>query len=124
MEMRSMKKTTEINLTVGNAIRYGLQKKNMTQRELADIIGSTQRSISSYINGNAQPPLDILSHICCALEINLNQILHIPDYNFPSRLVQDPLELAYLKILDGVPTQKRTAYLDVLKVVLSLASKN
>lgn len=119
-----MKKTTEINLTVGNAIRYGLQKKNMTQRELADIIGSTQRSISSYINGNAQPPLDILSHICCALEINLNQILHIPDYNFPSRLVQDPLELAYLKILDGVPTQKRTAYLDVLKVVLSLASKN
>lgn len=124
MEMRSMKKTTEINLTVGNAIRYGLQKKNMTQRELADIIGSTQRSISSYINGNAQPPLDILSHICCALEINLNQILHIPDYNFPSRLVQDPLELAYLKILDGVPTHKRTAYLDVLKVVLSLASKN
>lgn len=119
-----MKKTTEINLTVGNAIRHGLQKKNMTQRELADVVGSTQRSISSYINGNAQPPLDILSHICCTLEINLNQILHIPDYNFPSRLVQDPLELAYLKILDGVPAHKRTAYLDVLKVVLSLASKS
>lgn len=124
MEMRSMKKITEINLTVGNAIRKGLQKKNMTQRELADIVGSTQRSISSYINGNAQPPLDILSHICCTLEINLNQILHIPDFSFPFRQVQEPIELAYLKILDGVPIHKRAAYLEVLKVVLSLTSKN
>lgn len=55
-----MKKVTEINLRVGDAIRKGLQRKGMTQKELAALVGSTQRSISSYINGNAQPPLDIL----------------------------------------------------------------
>ena len=77
-----MKKVTEINLKVGDAIRKGLQRKGMTQKELAMLVGSTQRSISSYINGNAQPPLDILSLICRILEINMNQILQIPDYNF------------------------------------------
>lgn len=67
-----MKKVTEINLRVGDAIRKGLQRKGMTQKELAALVGSTQRSISSYINGNAQPPLDILSLICRILEINMD----------------------------------------------------
>lgn len=43
-----MKKVTEINLRVGDAIRKGLQRKGMTQKELAALVGSTQRSISSY----------------------------------------------------------------------------
>ena len=51
-----MKKVAEINLRVGDAIRKGLQRKGMTQKELAALVGSTRRSISSYINGNAQPP--------------------------------------------------------------------
>lgn len=114
---------TEINVIVGNAIRDGLIKKNMTQRDLANIVGSSQRSISAYVNGQSQPPLDILSHICVTLEINMNQILHIADYSFPARLVQDPLQLAYLGILDRVPEDKRDLFLDVLKVVLSLAEK-
>lgn len=112
-----MKKVTEINLTVGQAIRNGLHKKGLTQRELAEIVGSTQRSISSYINGNAQPPLDILSNICRILEINMNQLLHIQDYSFPARLVQNPQELAFLKILDMIPTNKRSAFLDVLRAI-------
>lgn len=114
-----MKKVTEINLTVGQAIREGLHKKGLTQRELAEIVGSTQRSISSYINGNAQPPLDILSNICRILEINMNQVLHIPDYNFPARLVQNPQELAFLKIFDTIPVSKRPAYLEILRAILT-----
>ena len=39
-----MKKVTEINLRVGDAIRKGLQRKGMTQKELAALVGSTQRS--------------------------------------------------------------------------------
>ena len=97
-----MKKVTEINLRVGDAIRKGLQRKGMTQKELAALVGSTQRSISSYINGNAQPPLDILSLICRILEINMNQILQIPDFNFPGRMLHDPIELEFMKVFDQI----------------------
>ena len=43
-----MAKTTEINQAIGYAIKEGLARKHMTQSELAGIVGSTQRSISSY----------------------------------------------------------------------------
>ncbi|MEG0274698.1 helix-turn-helix domain-containing protein [Amedibacillus sp. YH-ame10] len=109
-----MKKVTEINLTVGKAIRDGLQHKKLTQGDLANIVGSTQRSISSYVNGTAQPPLDILVNICRALEINLNQILRIPDYETPYRLLTDPKEIAYLKILSGIPDERKEEYLEIL----------
>lgn len=109
-----MKKVTEINLTIGNTIRDGLQKKKLTQVELANKVGSTQRSISSYVNGNAQPPLDILVHICRVLEINLNQILHIPDYDYPYRLITDPQDIAYMKIIDSISVDKKEEFLEVL----------
>lgn len=112
-------KVTEINLKVGDAIRKGLQRKGMTQKELAMLVGSTQRSISSYINGNAQPPLDILSLICRILEINMNQILQIPDYNFPGRMLHDPLELEVMKVFDQVPDEKRITFTKLMKSIIS-----
>ena len=114
-----MKKVTEINLRVGDAIRKGLQRKGMTQKELAALVGSTQRSISSYINGNAQPPLDILSLICRILEINMNQILQIPDFNFPGRMLHDPVELEFMKIFDQVPEERRMTFTKLMKSILS-----
>lgn len=109
-----MKKVTELNLTVGKAIRDGLQRKKLTQGDLANIVGSTQRSISSYVNGNAQPPLDILVNICRTLEINLNQILRLPDYESPYRLLTDHKEIAFLKIMSTIPEEKKEEFLEVL----------
>ena len=80
---------------------------------------STQRSISSYINGNAQPPLDILSLICRILEINMNQILQIPDFNFPGRMLHDPMELEFMKIFDQVPEERRMTFTKLMKSILS-----
>lgn len=114
-----MKKVTDINLIIGKAIRNGLANRGMTQGELANIVGSTQRSISAYINGNAQPPLDILSMICKELHINMNQLLHIPDYDFPGRVVHDPIELYLLEILDEIPEQKKMTFLHLIRDIVT-----
>lgn len=115
-----MKKVTEINLVIGDAIREGLQRKKLTQGDLASIVGSTQRSISSYVNGNAQPPLDILVSICRVLELNLNQVLRIPEYKSPYRLITDPIEIASLKILSNIPSIKKEEYLEVMLHICNL----
>ena len=104
---------------MGNKIKNARMAKGMTQKELAMLVGSTQRSISSYINGNAQPPLDILSLICRILEINMNQILQIPDYNFPGRMLHDPLELEVMKVFDQVPDEKRITFTKLMKSIIS-----
>ena len=78
---------TEINHIVGKAIREGMQRKNMTQQELANAVGSTQRSISSYVTGKTQPPLDILNNICKELEISMDQILYKYCLKYPKEVV-------------------------------------
>ena len=111
-----MAKTTEINQAIGYAIKEGLARKHMTQSELAGIVGSTQRSISSYVTGNTQPPLDILTHICLTLEINMNQILLIN----PHRIVKEKDELEYMALLDGLNACGKKDFIQTAKQIRKL----
>lgn len=102
-----MKKVTEINLRVGDAIRKWLQRKGMTAKG-ACCTGWFHAALDFFIyQGNASAPLDILSLICRILEINMNQILQIPDFNFPGRMLHDPMELEFWKIFDQVPEERQ-----------------
>lgn len=109
-----MKKVVEINFVVGEAIRDGLLRMKMTQKELAILVNSTQRSISSYVNGNAQPPLDVLRSICKTLQLNLNQILQLSNYNYPQCILVDPKEIAILKIINDIPEEKRNEFIEII----------
>lgn len=115
-----MKTITEVNIEVGKAIQEGLQKKDYTQYQLAKYVGSTQRSISSYVTGKTQPPLDMLTNICRTLEINLNQILRLPEYHYPNRVISSSEELEYMNILDEIQSSKRREFIKVVKNIKDL----
>lgn len=115
-----MKKVTEINQTVGSAINNALSNKKMTQTELAKCVGSTQRSISSYVTGYTQPPLDILCNICIKLEMNLNQILNIPEYPFPYRTVKEKEEMEYAALLEGLSPKDKIVFIHAVKEIRKL----
>lgn len=115
-----MAKITEINRTLGKAIREGLDRKNMTQAELAKAVGSTQRSISSYVTGKTQPPLDILNSICKELEISMDQVLLLPVYHHPSRIVKEKDEIEYMKQLDGLNAGKKKEFIQVVRQMRKL----
>ena len=105
-----MAKTTEINQAIGYAIKEGLARKHMTQSELAGIVGSTQRSISSYV----------LTHICLTLEINMNQILLIPEFHNPHRIVKEKDELEYMALLDGLNACGKKDFIQTAKQIRKL----
>ncbi|MFR6362232.1 helix-turn-helix domain-containing protein [Amedibacterium intestinale] len=111
---------TEINHIVGKAIREGMQRKNMTQQELANAVGSTQRSISSYVTGRTQPPLDILNNICKELEISMDQILLLPVYHHPSRIVSEKDEIEYISQLDGLSALKKKEFVQIVRQMRKL----
>ncbi|BBK24022.1 helix-turn-helix domain-containing protein [Amedibacterium intestinale] len=111
---------TEINHIVGKAIREGMQRKNMTQQELANAVGSTQRSISSYVTGKTQPPLDILNNICKELEISMDQILLLPVYHHPSRIVSEKDEIEYISQLDGLSALKKKEFVQIVRQMRKL----
>ena len=53
-----------------------MRKKNINQRELAEKIGTTEVSISRYINGNRVPNAIVLLKIAQVLECDVDELMN------------------------------------------------
>lgn len=62
-------------LKIGKFIARMRKEKNMTQEELAKILGVTNKTISRWENGNYMPDLSLLKPLSEALDISLNELL-------------------------------------------------
>jgi transcriptional regulator with XRE-family HTH domain len=54
---------------VGTAIREARLARNMTQRELAERLGTSPANVSRWETGAAMPGLDRLGALCEALDV-------------------------------------------------------
>lgn len=60
---------------IGKFILELRKEKNMTQQELADKIGVTDRAISKWENGRGMPDLSLMKPLCKELGITINELL-------------------------------------------------
>ena len=60
---------------IGKFIVELRKEKNMTQQELADKIGVTDRAISNWENGKRLPDYSLLKPLSDALDISINELL-------------------------------------------------
>ena len=78
--------------TMGERIRDLLEKKKISQRELAEKTGCTEAAISHYIKGDRTPRASVLTKIAIALETT-------SDYLMEGIPVEVKEELGYAKKL-------------------------
>lgn len=60
---------------IGKFILKLRREKNMTQQELADKIGVTDRAISKWENGRGLPDLSLMMPLCKELGITINELI-------------------------------------------------
>ena len=60
---------------IGKFILELRREKNMTQQELADKIGVTDRAISKWENGRGMPDLSLMIPLCKELDITINELI-------------------------------------------------
>lgn len=60
---------------VGKCIKNARTNKNMTQLELADIVGVSYQAVSNWERGNSMPDIAKLPDISRALDIDITEIL-------------------------------------------------
>ena len=60
---------------IGKFIAKLRGEKNMTQQELANKIGVTDRAISKWENGRGMPDLSLMEPLCMELNITINELL-------------------------------------------------
>ncbi len=63
-------------IKIGKFIATLRKEQNMTQRELADLLGITDRAVSKWENGRGLPELSLLKPLCDALSISINELLN------------------------------------------------
>lgn len=61
--------------TLGKRILKLLNEKNLTQKELAKIVGTTEVSIGRYINDKREPNATMLASIASALSVTTDYLL-------------------------------------------------
>jgi len=83
---------------IGKFILELRKEKNMTQQELADKIGVTDRAISKWENGRGMPDLSLLRPLCKELGITINELISGEKIN--SKNYQDKLEENIFNTID------------------------
>ena len=52
------------------------KQRGMTQKQLAELVGTSQSVIANYENGKRQPNMEMALKISIALEVSLDQLWH------------------------------------------------
>lgn len=60
---------------IGRFIAKCRKEKNMTQQELAELLGVTDRAVSNWENGKNMPDLSLFKSLCNILDITMNELL-------------------------------------------------
>ena len=81
---------------IGSFIQLIRKEKGMTQKDLAEQIGVSDKTISKWENGNSVPDTEILSSLCQSLDISVNELLSgekLPVETYPQRAEENMMNL-------------------------------
>ena len=56
-------------MTLGEKLRIARKAKNLTQHQLADMVGAKHNSVSDWENDKSKPDMDTIELLCGALEL-------------------------------------------------------
>jgi transcriptional regulator with XRE-family HTH domain len=68
-------------MTLGEKLAILLKENDMTQKELAEKIKSTEMTVSRYVRDERQPKAAVLSKIASALNTSTDDLLSRKDYS-------------------------------------------
>lgn len=79
--------SNETRIRVGNVIKNARLKKELTQRQLGELLGKSNNTITNWEKGENSPDVDMIELLCLILDIPVSEM-------FPSR--KDELDIGLL----------------------------
>lgn len=64
-----------------NRIKVILAEKNLPNKYLAEKLGRGQATISKWVTNSAQPPLETLIQIAQRLDVDVQDLIRVPEHN-------------------------------------------
>ena len=101
---------------IGKFIAKLRKEKNMTQNELAQKLGITDRAISKWENGRGMPDLSLLTPLCEILGVSINELLS--GERLEKKNYQEKLEENFINTIDYI--DKKNVKSNTIKSIIWL----
>lgn len=82
--------------TIGRKIKQARIDLNMTQMNLADLMGVSYQAVSNWERGNSMPDISKLADLCAALHITVDELLGIAAPAVTKAMAQEELTIEEL----------------------------
>lgn len=89
---------------IGTFIAELRKDKKLTQAELGNKLGVTNKTVSRWENGNYMPDISVIPQLCRALDISVNELfsgMHLDENNFKAsadkNLVSSLQQIKYIR---------------------------
>ena len=93
-------------IKIGQFIAQKRKAAGYTQRQLADILGISDKTVSKWECGNGMPEVSLMLPLCDALHINVNELLSgedVTDANYKQKAEENMMHgIAVIEIVSGI----------------------
>lgn len=105
-------------------LKYIMKQKNITQKELADMLELKQAQISKWITGKRSPNYQSIEKIAHALNVPVAALVEDMDYSNPN-IITDLVKVPIIgEIPAGMPIEAVEEYIDAVHIPKQLASEH
>ena len=104
-------------MTINERIRKLRRHLDLTQKEFAAQIGTTQNSLTGYERGRRTPSGSVVNNICKTFNVNEAWLREGTGDMFTPAIVSDEISALVDKTLQGVPDNIRQRFLTALAVL-------
>lgn len=104
----------------GKFISQLRKEKNLTQKELADRLGISDKTVSKWETGNGMPDVSLLQPLCKELSVNLNELLsgeRLSEESYSGKAEENMMNLAR-DVQEGRENKKRVGIIGLICGVL------
>ena len=92
---------------IGKFIAYNRKNKKLTQSELAEKLGVSDRAVSNWENGKNMPDLSLFKPLCDILGISINELMS--GEVIDNREYTDKLEENFINTIDYIDKRKNNS---------------
>ena len=104
---------------IGSFIAKMRKNKKITQQELADKLGVTDRAISNWENGRRMPDVSLYKPLCKELNISLNELIN--GEIEPKEMTRDNIDNTIIKTLNYNEETKKKSKKIIMILILILS---
>lgn len=104
-----------LRTTIGRRVQSARKATGITQHDLAERIGRSVEAVSNIERGASLPPLDTLSAICIALEVDLTDLVATDEKTTSGK--RAGIEMDMLLLLRDMNTREAETALEVVRTL-------